>query len=123
MVLKKSNNEPTLYRRTEGENAFLVVCLHVDDMIYMGSNEFIVTEFKVCMKKKIEMSDLGLLHYFLGLEAKQGADRIFLSQRKYAVDLLKSFNMGNCKFVATPMNANEKLCCDDGAENSKCYIF
>lgn len=60
----------------------------------MGSRESIVAEFKDCMMKNFEMSDLGLLHYFLGLEVKQGIDGIFLSQRKYAIDLLKRFNIG-----------------------------
>ena len=75
---ERSKNEPTLYVKQEGKNDFLVVCLYVDDMIYMGSSESIVTEFKGCMMKNFEMSDLGLLHYFLGLEVKQGIDGIFL---------------------------------------------
>ena len=59
-------------------------------MIYIGSSESIITEFKDCMMKNFEMSDFGLLHYFLGLEVKQGVDGIFLSQRAYTTDLLKS---------------------------------
>ncbi|XP_069150193.1 uncharacterized mitochondrial protein AtMg00810-like [Solanum lycopersicum] len=113
---ERSNNEPTLYVKQEGKNDFLVVCLYVDDMIYMGSSESIATEFKDCMMKNFETSDLGLLHYFLGLEVKQEIDGIFLSQRKYATDLLKKFTMVNCKAAATPMNINEKLCRDDGSE-------
>ncbi|XP_021685295.2 secreted RxLR effector protein 161-like [Hevea brasiliensis] len=66
------------------------------------------------MKKKFEISYLGMLHYFLELEAKQVQDAIFVSQRKYAVDLLKRFNMLNCKIAVTPMNLNEKLQVDDG---------
>ncbi|KAJ8771692.1 hypothetical protein K2173_026869 [Erythroxylum novogranatense] len=68
------------------------------------------------MMKKFEMSDLGLLHYFLSLEVKQGVDGIFISQKKYAMDLLKKFNMVNNKVAATLMNVNEKLCRDDGAK-------
>lgn len=113
---KRSENEPTLYLKKTGKDEFLVVCLYVDDMIYMGSNELIIAEFKTCMMKKFEMTDLGLLHYFLGLEVKQGFDGIFISQRKYAMDLLKKFNMLNCKVEATPMNINEKLSRDDNAE-------
>ena len=51
-----------------------MVCLYVDDIIYMGSSNSLVIEFKKCMMNKFEMSDLGLLHYFLGLEVKQGSD-------------------------------------------------
>lgn len=102
--------------KKNGKNEFLVVCLYVDDMIYMGSSESIIAEFKSCMMKKFEMINLGLLHYFLGLEVKQGSDGIFISQRKYAMDLLKKFSMVNCKVEATPMNVNEKLSQDDSAE-------
>ncbi|KMT07734.1 hypothetical protein BVRB_6g146570 [Beta vulgaris subsp. vulgaris] len=67
--------------------------------------------------------DLGLLHYFLGLEVKQGADGIFISQRKFAMDLVKRFNLTECKSACTPMNVNEKLSTNDGsgAANAKCY--
>ena len=71
-----------------------MVCLYVDDIIYMGSSNSLIADFKACMMKTFEMTDLGLLHYFLGLEVKQGADGIFVSQQKYAMDLLKRHNMG-----------------------------
>jgi len=69
-------NEPSFYFKREGDNDFLVVCLHVDHMIHMGSGEPIVIELKTSMVKKFEMLDLGLLHYFLSLEAKQAANGI-----------------------------------------------
>ena len=95
--------------KKKGDVDFLVVCLYVDDMIYMGSFELIIAEFKFSMMRKFEMSNLGLLHYFLGSEVNQNSDGIFISQRKYATDLLNRFNMLNCKPTPTPMNANEKL--------------
>ena len=89
----------------------------------MGLSESIVTEFKECMIKNFEMSNLGLLYYFLGLGVKQGIDGIFLSQRKYATDLLKKFTMVNCKVASTAMNINEKLCRDDGSEMENATYF
>lgn len=88
---------------------FLVVCLYVDDMIYTGSCKTLAAEFKSCMMKEFEMSYLGIMQYFLGLQVKHEEDGIFVSQRKYAKDLLLRFGMQNCKVAATPMNANEKL--------------
>ena len=118
-----SPNEPTLYMKKQGTSNVLVVCLYVDDMIYMGSCESLVAEFKSSMIDKFETSDLGLQHYFLGLEVNQSAVEIFISQKKYATNLLKRFNMLNCKPALTPMNVNEKLVVDDGTgmENTKCY--
>ena len=79
----------------------------------MGSSNSFVVEFKNCIMNSFEMSDLGLLHYFLGLEVKQGSDGIFISQRKYAMDLLKKSNMINYKATATTLNINEKLKLED----------
>ncbi|XP_016562986.2 uncharacterized mitochondrial protein AtMg00810-like [Capsicum annuum] len=58
---------------------------------------------------EFEMSDMGLLHYFIGLEVHQDEDGIFLSQSKYAMDFLIKFGLLNCKPAATPMNVGEKL--------------
>jgi len=66
------------------------------------------------MKKVFEMTDLGLMSYFLGIEIKQNQDEVSLSQRKYAKEILKKFLMENCKAVNTPMNQKEKLIKDDG---------
>ena len=108
-------------RRSDGE--FLVVCLYVDDMIYMGSCESIINEFRSSMMAKFEMTDLGLLQYFLGLEVKQNEEGIFVCQKKFATDLLKKFNMVACEVAATPMNTSEKLKCDDGTENANARLF
>ena len=61
------------------------------------------------MMKKFEMKDLGLIRYFLGIQVKQSLRKIFISQEKYVADLLKKFNMSECKLVASPMTINEKL--------------
>jgi hypothetical protein len=111
----RSENEPTLYVKKEG-NDFIIVCLYVDDIIYTSSSTYLVDEFKTQMMNEFEMSDMGLLHYFLGLEVYQVEGEIFLSQKKYARDLLDKFGMLNCKPATTPMNMNEKLQQEDGEE-------
>lgn len=63
----RSENEPTLYLKKEGTD-FLMICLYVDDIIYMGSSSALINKFKAGMMKMFEMTDLGKLHYFLGLE-------------------------------------------------------
>nr|GFC37666.1 reverse transcriptase [Tanacetum cinerariifolium] len=72
----KSKNEHTLFVKKAGKNDFLMVCPNVDDMIYMGSSIALIDEFKSCMMNKFEMSDLGPLQYFLGLEVLQKEDGI-----------------------------------------------
>ncbi|KAL2586551.1 hypothetical protein AAZV13_13G060900 [Glycine max] len=68
------------------------------------------------MMQVFEMTDLGEMSYFLGMEVKQIEGDIFISQRKYAKEILKKFNMENCKGMNTPMCQKEKLCKDDGSE-------
>ncbi|XP_047260269.1 uncharacterized mitochondrial protein AtMg00810-like, partial [Capsicum annuum] len=63
-----------------------------------------------------EMSSLGILQYFLGLQVKQVENGIFISQMKYAKNLLFKFGMHNCKVAATPMNENENFQLEDGTD-------
>jgi hypothetical protein len=64
---------------------------------------------KTILKKKIEMTDLGFLHYFLGLQVLQTNEAIFLSQSKYACDLLRLFHMDDCKPTPSPFQSGVKL--------------
>lgn len=77
----KIENEPILYLNRQSNGELLVVCLYVDDMIYMGSCESLVSKFKSSMMSTFEMTDLGLLQYFLGLEVKQSEEGIFVCQK------------------------------------------
>ena len=92
----KRGNEST-YTRREGENDFLMVCFYVDDMSYMGSNESNGAKFKVC--KKFQMLNLGLLHYFLGLEVEQGVDGFFFHKRNMQWTFWKDLIWGFVKLL------------------------
>ncbi|GKV09408.1 hypothetical protein SLEP1_g20916 [Rubroshorea leprosula] len=118
----RNENEPTLYVKMKGGD-ILIICVYVDDIIYTGSSNILIEEFKKNMSAEFDMSDLGLLHYFLGLQIYQTDYDIFVSQEKYALDLLKKFNMQNCKMSTTPMNTNEKLTVDDGTPRANEKYF
>lgn len=120
---QRSPSEPSLYVKKEGAHDFLIVSLYVDDLIYTGTTAKLVEEFKYSMMKEYEMTDLGLMKYFLGIQVKQSENGIFISQEKYVEDLLKKFNMLNCKPVATPMAMNEKFSKYDGASKADATIF
>ncbi|KAL0341917.1 UNVERIFIED_CONTAM: Retrovirus-related Pol polyprotein from transposon TNT 1-94 [Sesamum calycinum] len=79
---RRSLSEPTLYIKSQG-NDTLIVSLYVDDLIYTGNNEKMIQDFKEDMMKTFEMSDLGLMHFFLGIEINQEKEGIFICQRKY----------------------------------------
>ena len=61
-----------------------------------------------------EMSDLGSMSYFLGMEIHQSSSGIFVSKKKYVVDVLKKFKLDSCKEAATPLARNEKILKNDG---------
>ena len=68
-----------------------------------------INHVKSSLKKKFEMTDLGHLHYFLGLQVLQFKEGITLSQSKYACDLLCHFHMEGCKPAPSPFQFGVKL--------------
>ena len=84
------------------EGKLLVIVLYVDDFILTG-DELLILSCKADLAKEFEMKDLGLLHYFLGLEIWQREDGLFVSQGKYAREILEKFNMKGCKPIDTPL--------------------
>ncbi|KAK2994441.1 hypothetical protein RJ640_001257 [Escallonia rubra] len=79
-----------------GKGDILIVCLYVDDLIFAGNNVKMFDDFKKEMAKEFEMTNIGLMSYYLGIEVKQRDDGIFILQEAYAKEVLKRFNMENC---------------------------
>ncbi|XP_014632951.1 uncharacterized protein LOC114420517 [Glycine soja] len=80
-------------------------------------------EFKVEMLRVFEMTDLGLMSFFLGMEVKQDHGGVFICQKKYEREILKKFRMEDCKSIATPMNQREKISKDDRADKVEEHQF
>ncbi|XP_022883572.1 uncharacterized protein LOC111400387 [Olea europaea var. sylvestris] len=76
-----------------------------------------ITEFKKAMTQEFEMTDIGPMTYYLGIEVKQMEDCIFISQARYAKEILKKFNMEDCKPLCTPIECGTKLSKNDEGEN------
>jgi len=92
----------------------LIISLYVDDLLVTGSNTVQVAEFKLNMMQVFEMTDFGLMSFFLGMEIMQNREEIFICQKKYSREILKKFQMDNCKPTATPMNQKDKFSKEDG---------
>ncbi|GKU94475.1 hypothetical protein SLEP1_g7971 [Rubroshorea leprosula] len=105
---EKCPYEHTLFIKSEG-GKMLIVCLYVDDLIYTGNDMVMFDKFKKSMMAEFEMSDLGLMHYYLGIEVKQSDASIFISQKKYVQDILDRFRMKNSNPVSTPIEPSLKL--------------
>ena len=87
----------------------IIVGVYVDDMIITGSNSYQIVEFKERMKHVFEMTDLGILSSYLGIEIKHEATYTWLNQRSYIETILHAFKMNECNSVRTPMEAQFKL--------------
>lgn len=87
--------------------------MYVDYIIFCGSKYELCKEFANQMQSKFEMSMIGELAYFIGLQVNQFKNGIFISQIKYIKKMLKKFTMEDCKLVRTPMNTGCKLSKDD----------
>eukprot|EP00253_Pinus_taeda_P025621 PITA_25621 len=94
--------------------AYLVV--YVDDLLMIVNNERYIASIKKELGKSFEITDLGYVHYYLGIEVTQHPKSIFLSQKKYIGDLLNRFGITECNPLTTPMEQNLKLTSIEGKE-------
>lgn len=106
--LEKSNHDHTLFSKSVGEK-LLMVSLYVDDLIFVGNDDVMCEEFKQSMKQEFEMTDLGRMSFFLGVEVHQSMKGIHLCQKKYAKEVLERFRMWNCNPVKNPILPGTKL--------------
>ena len=95
------------FRNVKGSS--ILVQIYVDDIIFGSTDEKLCKKFAKLMQSKYEMSMMGELTYFLGLQVKQVNDGIFICQTKYINDLLKKFDMENCSIAKTPIPTATKL--------------
>ena len=105
---QRSPSEHAIYVRQRGDDQ-LTIGVYVDDLVITGSNTDDIKEFKKEMAAAFKMSDLGLLHYYLGIEVKQSAEGISLSQGAYARKILEKNGMATCNPCQVPMEARLKL--------------
>jgi hypothetical protein len=106
MGFEKSDADPNLYFIIRGEDT-LILILYVDDLFITGAED-LIAECKLGLASEFEMSDIGLMHYFLGMEVWQEEGHIFLGQGKYASNILSRFQMEDCRPMSTPMITNWK---------------
>ena len=104
--------DPTLFTKSyDGE---LFVCqIYVDDIIFGYTDQRYSDEFAYMMSEEYQMSMMGELKFFLGLQIRQQRNGIFISQEKYLKDVLRKFGMQDCKGVKIPMPTNGHLCTDE----------
>ena len=110
---ERCSYEHTLFTKTGNGGKILIVSLYVDDLIFIGNDESMFVKFKNSMKLEFNMIDLGKMKYFLGVEVLQNPKGIYISQRKYAKEVLKRFRMEKSNSVKHPIVLGVRLMKDE----------
>ena len=87
----------------------LLVQVYVDDIIFGATNEKMCKHFEEVMQRKFEMSAMGELAFFLGIQVDQKVDGMYIHQTKYVHDILVKFKMQDCSTISTPLFVNHEL--------------
>ena len=104
----KGKADITLFIKNK-KNNLLIVQIYIEDIIFRSTNDSLCQEFSKVMQGEFEMSMIGELNFFLGLQIKQKKNEIFISQTKYLQDLLKKYGMDHCNGVDTSMSSTTLL--------------
>ena len=104
---KSKSDHSVFYKQSEAGIILLVV--YVDDIVITGNDAAGISSLKTFLHSQFQTKDLGLLKYFLGIEVAKSRKGIFLSQRKYVLDLLSETGKLGAKPASTPMIPNLQL--------------
>ncbi|GJT55103.1 putative ribonuclease H-like domain-containing protein, partial [Tanacetum coccineum] len=119
---KRGKIDQTLFiKKQKGD--ILLVQVYVDDIIFGSTNNELCIGFEKLMKDKFQMSSIGELTFFLGLQVQQKEDGIFISQDKYVAAILKKFNYSDVKSASTPVDLEKPLVKDGDADDVDVHLY
>ncbi|GJU78278.1 putative ribonuclease H-like domain-containing protein [Tanacetum coccineum] len=101
----------------------MLVQVYVDDIIFGSTKKSLCTEFEKMMHKKFQMSSMGELTFFLGLQVMQKEDGIFISQDKYVTKILKKFSFSDFKIASTTTETHKPLLKDADGEDVDEHLY
>ncbi|GJT18061.1 putative ribonuclease H-like domain-containing protein [Tanacetum coccineum] len=101
----------------------LLVQVYVDDIIFGSTKKTLCKEFEKMMHKKFQMSFMGELTFFLGLQVKQKEVRFLISQDKYVIEILKKFGFTDVKTTSTPRETQKHLLKDEDGEEVDVHLY
>ncbi|GJW70943.1 putative ribonuclease H-like domain-containing protein [Tanacetum coccineum] len=114
--------DKTLFiKRDKGD--ILLLQVYVDDIIFGSTKKVLCNAFEKLMHEKFQMSSIGELTFFLGLQVKQKKDGIFISQDKYVAESLKKIGFTEVKTASTPMETQKPLLKDENGEEVDVHLY
>ncbi|GJU77437.1 putative ribonuclease H-like domain-containing protein [Tanacetum coccineum] len=119
---RRGTIDKTLFIKKD-KNDIMLVQVYVDDIIFGSTKRSWCDEFEALMKSRFQMSSMGELTFFLGLQVKQKEDGIFISQDKYVVEILKKFDFASVKTASTPIETQKSLTKDEEAADVDVHLY
>ncbi|GKC08270.1 putative ribonuclease H-like domain-containing protein, partial [Tanacetum coccineum] len=119
---RRGTIDKTLFIKKD-KNDIMLVQVYVDDIIFGSTKRSWCDEFEALMKSRFQMSSMGELTFFLGLQVKQKEDGIFISQDKYVAEILKKFDFTSVKTASTPIETQKPLTKDEEAADVDVHLY
>ncbi|GJT14040.1 putative ribonuclease H-like domain-containing protein [Tanacetum coccineum] len=119
---RRGTIDKTLFIKKD-KNDIMLVQVYVDDIIFGSTKRSWCDEFETLMKSRFQMSSMGELTFFLGLQVKQKEDGIFISQDKYVAEILKKFDFVSVKTASTPIETQKPLVKDEEASDVDVHLY
>ena len=108
-----SKSDHSLFVLRQGQHlAYLL--LYVDDIVITGSSQELISGIILKLKQEFPITDMGKLHYFLGIKVEYNKMGVLLTQKQYATEIISRAGMSECKPVSTPVDVNSKLSANIG---------
>nr|GEU55857.1 ribonuclease H-like domain-containing protein [Tanacetum cinerariifolium] len=114
-------DKPLFIKRLKGD--ILLVQVYVDDIIFGFTKKSLCDEFEQIMHNKFQMSSMGELTFFLGLQVQQKEDEIFINQDKYVGEILKKFGFFSIRSASTPMETHKPLTKYKNGKDVDVYLY
>ncbi|GJY30636.1 putative ribonuclease H-like domain-containing protein [Tanacetum coccineum] len=118
---RRGTIDKTLFIKKDKHDIILVQ-VYVDDIIFGSTKKSRCDEFEALMKSRFQISSMGEITFFLGLQVKQKEDGIFISQDKYVVEILKKFDFVSVKTASTPIETHKPLVKDEEASDVDVHL-
>ncbi|GJW73507.1 putative ribonuclease H-like domain-containing protein [Tanacetum coccineum] len=119
---RRGTIDKTLFIKKKKSDIMLVQ-VYVDDIIFGSTKKSMCTKFEECMHKRFQMSSIGELTFFLGLQVKQLPEGIFISQDKYVADILKKFDFLSIRTATTHIESNKPLVNDEDGVDVDVHVY
>nr|GEW59654.1 hypothetical protein [Tanacetum cinerariifolium] len=119
---RRGTIDKTLFIKKDKDDIMLVQ-VYVDDIIFGSTKKSFCDEFEALMHKRFQMSFMGELTFFLGLQVKQSEKGIFISQDKYVAEILKQFDFSFVKTASTSIETQKPLVKDEEATYVDVYLY